>query len=78
MLVCVNFQEIVYAHKRDGKIQTWLNDHVISDEVYTICEELVWEVLWDHARKISKDELNDLDDIYRKKEVKLISKLSEC
>lgn len=53
----------------EGRIGSFLHDHVITDEVFLQIEELVWEVLWDDARKLSRDEAEDLDAIYRQDKV---------
>jgi ribosome maturation protein Sdo1 len=45
-----------------------LEDHVITDEVYRLAEELIWEALWDDARKVNKQRAAELDDLFGQKE----------
>lgn len=54
-------------NKEEGRLHSWLQDHVITDEVYLLSEELVWETLWDEARKVSKADLEDLEAMYGSK-----------
>ncbi len=42
-------------------------------QVYRCTEELIWESLWDDARKVSKGAMEDLDDIYGGKEVRNVT-----
>ena len=44
----------------------WLEDNVITDTVYLLVETCIWENLWDEARKLRKQDLRELEDIYGK------------
>ncbi len=57
-------------NKQEAQCLSYLDDHVITDEVYRCTEELIWEGLWDDARKVSKETMADLEDIYGDKEVR--------
>jgi len=54
--------------QEEAQCLSYLDDHVITDEVYKICEELIWETLWDDARKVGKQKTRDLEDAYCEKE----------
>eukprot|EP00095_Tigriopus_kingsejongensis_P005959 maker-scaffold2255_size18018-snap-gene-0.8 protein:Tk05959 transcript:maker-scaffold2255_size18018-snap-gene-0.8-mRNA-1 annotation:"juvenile hormone esterase" len=56
--------ESTAANEEEGKINGWLENHVVSDEVYHQCEKLVWESIWDEARKLEQDDLPELEEIY--------------
>ena len=48
----------------------WLDEHVITDQVYNIIEVVAWEALWDQARKLKKRQMEELErDVGRKKHV---------
>jgi hypothetical protein len=49
----------------------WRLYEFVHDQVYRCTEELIWEALWDDARKISKGAVRDLEDVYGDKEVQL-------
>ena len=37
--------------------------------MYASVEEIVWEALWDEARKLKQRDIEELDSLYRKHEV---------
>ena len=43
--------------REKGAIHAWLEDHVVTDTVYVATEDIVWEALWDQARKLKKREI---------------------
>lgn len=56
--------------REKGAIHAWLEDHVVTDTVYVATEDIVWEALWDQARKLKKREIQELEQKYvRKKNV---------
>ena len=46
----------------------WLENHVVTDVAYDMTEAMVWECLWDESRKLTKDEMEELDKEFGKKE----------
>jgi hypothetical protein len=46
-----------------------MEDHVVTDTVYIATEDIVWEALWDQARKLKKKEIEELEREYTKKKV---------
>ena len=49
----------------------WLDEHVITDQVYNIIEVVAWEALWDQAKKLRKREIDDLESQYKSQPVSL-------
>ena len=58
---CLMFDFFLKEHKEKdrekGAIHAWLEDHVVTDTVYVATEDIVWEALWDQARKLKKREI---------------------
>lgn len=52
-------------HKGETKLLKWLDEHVITDQVYNIIEVVAWEALWDQAKKLRKREIDDLEAQYK-------------
>lgn len=51
-------------------LHAWLEDKVVTDTVYLATEDIVWEALWDQARKLKKRQMEDLErEMGRKKQV---------
>ena len=43
---------------------------MVTDTVYLATEDIVWEALWDQARKLKKRQMEDLErEMGRKKQV---------
>ena len=49
----------------------WLDEHVITDQVYNIIEVVAWEALWDQAKKLRKREIDDLEAQYKSQPVRI-------
>ena len=47
----------------------WLDEHVITDQVYNIIEVVAREALWDQAKKLRKREIDDLESQYKSQPV---------
>ena len=47
----------------------WLDEHIITDQVYNIIEVVAWEALWDQAKKLRKREIDDLEAQYKSQPV---------
>ena len=52
-------------HKGEEAAIKWLNENVMTDPIYDLVEDLAWEVLWDSARKMKKEQADELDRAYR-------------
>ena len=63
------FQENQSKHKGEVKLLKWLDEHVITDQVYNIIEVVAWEALWDQAKKLRKREIDDLESQYKNQPV---------
>ena len=48
----------------------WLDEHIITDQVYNIIEVVAWEALWDQAKKLRKREIDDLEAQYKSQPVR--------
>ena len=48
----------------------WLDENVITDQVYNIIEVVAWEALWDQAKKLRKREIDDLEAQYKSQPVR--------
>ncbi|XP_059092890.1 uncharacterized protein LOC131888121 [Tigriopus californicus] len=53
------------SNQEEAKINGWLESQVITDEVYHLTEKIVWETLWDTARKMEKEDVDHLHETYR-------------
>ena len=58
-------------HKGEVKLLKWLDEHVITDQVYNIIEVVAWEALWDQAKKLRKREIDDLEAQYKSQPVRI-------
>jgi hypothetical protein len=61
-------QEALARNKEEAQVLSWLENHVVTDVAYEMSESIVWSCLWDDARKISKEGMNDLDKKYGENE----------
>ena len=64
-------QENQSRHKGETKLLKWLDEHVITDQVYNIIEVVAWEALWDQAKKLRKREIDDLEAQYKSQPVRI-------
>eukprot|EP00093_Oithona_nana_P010159 10159.XXX_239685_238314_1 [CDS] Oithona nana genome sequencing. len=48
-------------NREEASIHAWLEDHVVTDSVYIATENIVWEALWNEARKLKKRQIEDLE-----------------
>lgn len=55
-------------HESEKQLFAWLEENVITDEAMRLTEELAWECLWDNSRKLKKEEVKELEGLYKKKE----------
>ena len=53
------------------KLLKWLDENVITDQVYNIIEVVAWEALWDQAKKLRKREIDDLEAQVKSQPVKI-------
>ena len=51
---CCDLKEHKAQDREGAAIHAWLEDHVVTDTVYMATEDIVWEALWDQARKLKK------------------------
>ena len=58
-------------HKGEVKLLKWLDENVITDQVYNIIEVVAWEALWDQAKKLRKREIDDLEAQVKSQPVKI-------
>ena len=54
-------QEALARNKEEAQILAWLENHVVTDVAYEQTERIVWTALWDDARKMSKEEVGELE-----------------
>ena len=54
-------QERKARSREDAHINAYLEDQVVTDSVYLATENIVWEALWDQARKLKKRQIEDLE-----------------
>lgn len=59
------------SNEEEAKINGWLENHVITDEVYYQTEKIVWDTIWDTARKMEKDEVDQLEETYGNEPVRV-------
>ena len=69
-LILYCFQENQSRHKGETKLLKWLDEHIITDQVYNIIEVVAWEALWDQAKKLRKREIDDLEAQYKSQPVR--------
>lgn len=55
------------SDQEEAHIYRYLEDDVVTDVVYVLTAEIVWEGLWDQARKLKKREIDDLEKDYGKR-----------
>ncbi len=75
--MAIDAQEGTARNKEEAQMMSYLDNFVITVEVYFYVEEIVWEVLWDMARKMGKRDAGELESIYGEKEVMLMAFLSD-
>ena len=51
---CCDLKEHKAQDREGAAIHAWLEDNVVTDTVYMATEDIVWEALWDQARKLKK------------------------
>lgn len=56
-------------NKSEAKALEWLENHVVTDVAYQMVESLAFEAMWNEARKLSRDDADDLDAEYGDREV---------
>lgn len=66
-IVSATFAEHKAQDREGAAIHAWLEDNVVTDTVYMATEDIVWEALWDQARKLKKKEIEDLETNYSRK-----------
>ena len=54
-------QEKKARSREEASINAYLEDQVVTDAVYMATENIVWEALWDQARKLKKRQIEDLE-----------------
>lgn len=59
-------QEQRAKNDKEAFLHAWLEDQVVTDTVYAATEDIVWEALWDQARKLKPRQLDELERILSK------------
>ena len=54
-------QEHRAKNHKEAFLHAWLEDQVVTETVYTATEDIVWEALWDQARKLKKRQADELE-----------------
>ena len=54
-------QEALARNKEEAQILAWLENHVVTDVAYDQTERIVWTALWDEARKMGKEDVEELE-----------------